>query len=105
MAYPTTGNLAPSLSDLSGLAKDVRAIQDRARAILADIRPGLIGQRVRRFDRVWEIKQVQIWGGGDVTCYGVRGSKRGQGGTRGFDLGMLEQCESLRANAHAVGKT
>lgn len=95
MAYPTNGNLGPAFSDLSAIAAEVEALRVRGRAILDDIRPALIGQRVRRYGREWQVCQVQIWGGGDVTCYGVRVSKKGKVGTRGFDLGLLAQCEFI----------
>lgn len=95
MSYPTTGNLGPSFSDLSAIAAEVEALRVRGRAILADIRPALIGQRVRRYGHDWQISQVQLWAGGNVTCYGVRVSKKGRVGTRGFDLGLLEHCEFL----------
>lgn len=95
MTYPTTGNLAPIFVDLSRLAFDSRQLHRKATEILNDIRPALLGQRVARYGRTWEICQVQVSLGGNVTCYGHAVNKRGKVGTRGFDLGSLEHCEFL----------
>lgn len=95
MPYPKTGNLAPAFTDLAALAAEIDTLRERANAILADIRPALIGQRVAKYGRTWQITQVQIWGSGRVTCYAVRVSKKGKVGTRSFDLGNLDQCEFI----------
>ena len=95
MSYPTTGNLAPAFADLSGIAKQCADLNNRACVILNDIRPALLGQRVTRYGRLWEVSQVQVWANGRVTCYGVRVSKKGKVGTRGFSLGMLEDCKFI----------
>lgn len=95
MSYPTTGNAAPHFADLSAIAEEHRKLQERAREILDQIRPVLIGQRVRQWGRVWQICQVDVRANARVTCYGVTVSKTGKVGTRGFDLGLLENCEFL----------
>lgn len=95
MSYPTTGNLTPHFADLSSISADVRALKDRADVILKDIRPALIGQRVFRYGRHWQIVQIQVNSGGEVSCYGVTVSRKGKVGTRGFDLGLLEHCDFM----------
>lgn len=95
MTVPTIGNLAPALADLSGIAREARELHRRANDVLKDIRPALIGLRVRRYGREWQICQVDIRGNASLTCCGVTVSKRGKVGTRAFDLGRLEDCEFL----------
>lgn len=100
MSYPTTGNLSPSLCTLEQIAATSRKLREDAKRILDDIRPAIIGQRVRQYQRTWEICQVSIASSGDVICYGVTVSKRGKVGTRGFDLGRLQDCEFIGSGEH-----
>lgn len=95
MAFPTTGNLAPAFAELSKLKDEVKTLNDKAKAIIEDVRPALIGQRVSRFGRIYEICQVDVRGSARPTCYGVTVSRDGKVGSRGFDLGALEDCEFL----------
>lgn len=95
MPFPTEGNLAPAFAELSQYRRDCACLTASAAKVLAEIRPALIGQRVRQFGRIWQIKQVDVRGNGVVSCYGVTVSKRGRVGTRGFDLGILEECEFI----------
>lgn len=103
MPYPTTGNMAPTFADLSRLATESMALSDEARMLLLNIRPALIGQRVRRFNRMWQIVQVDVRGNAQVTCYGVTVSRSGKVGTRGFDLGNLDGCEFIDDKGNPCG--
>lgn len=96
MSYPTNGNLGPSFVELADLAAHCAVARRKAMNILDDIRPALIGQRVTRYGRTWEICQVQVGLSGHVTCYGVTVSKRGKVGRRGFDLGNLSHCDFVK---------
>lgn len=93
MPYPTGGNMGQHFADLAELEKAQQEIRDSAREILDQIKPALIGQHVRQYGRLWQICQVDVRACAVVTCYGVTVSKTGKVGTRGFDLGMLSDCE------------
>lgn len=95
MTFPTTGNLAPHFVDLLRIKGEVAELNRQATAIINDIRPALIGQRVVRFGRVYQICQVDVRRNAQPTCYGVTVSREGKVGSRGFDLGALEDCEFL----------
>lgn len=92
MPYPTGGNLGPAFEELSAIANESATLNARATTVLDGIRDALIGQHVIQYGRRWQISQVQVWGSARVTCYGVTVSKKGKVGTRGFDLGLLENC-------------
>jgi hypothetical protein len=90
-----TDNLAPALGDLAALRKEAFELSERARAILDDLRPALVGRRVFRWGRVYQIDALRIDNGARVRCYGVTVSGAGKVGTRGFDLGTLDECEII----------
>lgn len=95
MSYPTTGNAASALHELSQIAHRTRGERERAQLVLADILQHLIGTRVCRFGRVYEIAGARIGLDNTVDASGRTVSARGKVGTRQFSLGDLEECEFL----------
>jgi hypothetical protein len=80
---------------LSEIAADCEHLRREAVEILDGIRPALIGQRVYRYGRMWQIVTARVSSTGAITCYGVTVSRRGKVGTRGFDLGRLADCDFI----------
>ncbi len=95
MAFPTTGNTGPLFSRLRDIAAECALLRREAHEILKDLNPVIIGRRVKRFGRVWQISQARIGNSGSVQCYGVTVSRKGKVGTRDFDLGNLSDCDFI----------
>lgn len=71
MSYPTEGNEALVLADLSSIADQCAGLRKQAEMILCQVRIGL---------------------NGGVYAYAVRVNRKGQAGVRGYDIGNLEGC-------------
>jgi hypothetical protein len=85
------------LDALRAHAASVDAIQEQVRNLWEDVAPLIVGLRVRRYGRIWQICSGNTYRG-IVHVYGVtvRGDKIG---TRGFSLGRLDECEVLECSS------
>ena len=87
--------LDSALRELFGYEQDADRLGEDAKATLKEVRPLLIGKRVRTYGRDYVLKQVEVRRNAAVTCYGLRINKRGKVGTRGFDIGELSKMKFL----------
>jgi hypothetical protein len=93
MAKFKLDNIAPTLQALAGMEAEIKKIKANAEVILDEIRPALIGLSVKKYGHKWQIVQARISLEGYIHVYGVRVSKAGKVGTRGYDLHRLSLCE------------
>lgn len=99
MPYPKDGPAANAYAALSAIAQKSAELRQEAETILSAIDERVIGQRVRAFGHIYEVCTARIHPNGGVRCYGVRVNKKGEVGSRGYDIGMLEDCEFLTPDA------
>jgi hypothetical protein len=95
MAYPTSGNTGPLFRRLDDIANDCSHLRREAQEILGDLKPVVIGQRVERHGRVYQIVDAHVGLSGNVVAYGVTVNRKGKVGSRGFDLGNLVDCKFI----------
>lgn len=92
-----TAALLNAISDMKKFEKETDALRRRAIARLEEIRPLLIGRRLRRFGRIYQIPREGLYidAYGALSCYGVTVSPKGAIGTRAFSIGRVALCELL----------
>lgn len=81
--------LALSLAELAKIAEQTMTLRKMANARLDEIRPLLIGKRVRAYGHLYQISQVSISLLNQIKGYGVRVNRKGRAGTRGYDIGTI----------------
>jgi hypothetical protein len=86
--------LASGLADLDEVWDLACRLRARASLRLDEIRPLLIGRRVERYRRVWQITQVNVSISAGINVGGVT-VRKNKIGTRVFDLGLLHNCKLL----------
>lgn len=93
-------NSRSALQEIADLKRQGDDLRKRAEAILEGVHSAIIGTRVRRYGRLWQISQARISIAGGVDVYGVRVNKKGQPGTRGYHLGLLQHCEPVEGQVY-----
>ncbi len=81
--------LAISLAEIEKIGEQTDTLHSMARDRLDEVRPLLIGKRVRAFGHVYQISQVSITRANQIHGYGVRVNRKGQAGVRGYDIGTI----------------
>lgn len=89
----TGGNAAGVVLAAEGRLAEIRAERDR---IVDEVSPLLVGRRIRELGFTYQIVAVNAWGN-ELHGYGVRVSKSGRVGTRGFSI-RIDPAKLLEEN-------
>lgn len=87
-----------ALDKLADIERQSKELHRQAEELFVPIKALLLGRRVKRFGRIHEICEARLaMTPGLIRVYGVR-VRDGKAGTRGYDLGMLTECEPCPAS-------